>query len=165
MNKEIILHGLLLQLPKSLKNVLLLFVSAIIFGFSVGLMIVEETTSFSTQGVEQNYRGNEEDEETDIIVFKKSALEMTTIIHNHVLSMSMLFLIISILVLMTSAPKNLISILAIEPFISIFVSFGGIIMVWNGFLFMSYIVIVSGVIMSISVIVSLLFIIRDLIKK
>ena len=165
MSKQIELQGLLNKLPRPAKNVILIFVGTLIFGFVMGLDVVYETTSFSSSGVQNNYLGNEEDEDAEILIFKKSPREIKTMIHNHVLSLSVLFLSVSILTLMTSLPTRVSSILAIEPFISLFLTFGGIFLMWKGVPFVNYIVIVSGILMSISIGISLLFIASDLMKK
>lgn len=164
MNNQIQIKGLLLKLPKSAKNVLLIFISTLIFGFVMGLDVVYETTNFNSTGVQQNYLGNEEDDDAEILIFKKSPREIKTMIHNHVLSLSVLFLAISALTLMSSAPSKLSAFLAIEPFISLFITFGGIFLMWKGLDFMNYLVMASGILMSISIVFSFIFISKDLLK-
>ena len=165
MSKQIELQGLLIRLPRPAKNLILVFVSTLIFGFVMGLDVVYETTNFSSTGVQENYLGNEEDEDAEVLIFKKSPREIKTMIHNHVLSLSVLFLSISVLTLMSSLPTKISSILAIEPFISLFLTFGGIFLIWKEIPFINYVVMLSGILMSICVGLSLLFIIKDLVKK
>lgn len=165
MNNNFQLKGLLLKFPPQLKKLLLFFVSALIFGFVMGMEIVYETTNFNSKGIEENFLGNEDNEDAETLIFKKSPREIRTMIHNHVLSLSVLFLVFSLLTLMSSLPKNIAYILAIEPFISLFLTFGGVYFLWKGVIFMKYIIFASGVLMSITLIASLLFIIKDLLKK
>lgn len=164
MSNQIQLHGLLLKLPNSAKNLLLLFIGTLIFGFVMGLDIVYQTTQFEAKGIKENYLGNEENEDAEVLIFKKSPREIKTMIHNHVLSLSLLFLSISILTLMTSAPIKLATVLAFEPLISVFLTFGGIFLMWKNVPYTNYLVMISGILMSISVALSFFFIIRDLLK-
>jgi hypothetical protein len=55
--------------------------------------------------------------------------------------------------------------LSIEPFVSILVTFGGIYLIWMGFTWISYIVVVSGILMTLSYIAAVIFIFNDLLKK
>ena len=165
MNNQLELQALLPRLPKVAKNLILIFVASLLFGFVMGLDVVYETTSFSTTGIQENYLGNEENESAEIMIFKKSPREIKTMIHNHVLSLSILFLSVSILTLMTTLPIKISSFLAIEPFISLFLTFGGIFLMWKGVPYINYLVMFSGIIMSICIGLSLIFITRDLIKK
>jgi hypothetical protein len=165
MKTELQLQGVLLRLPRSVKNLILIFISTLMFGFVMGLEVVYETTSFDTTGIKENYLGNEENEDAEILIFKKSPREIRTMIHNHVLSLSTLFLVISILVLMTSIPTKYSTILAIEPFISLFLTFGGIYLMWKGVAFMNYLVLFSGILMSLAIGISLFLIVKDLLKR
>lgn len=164
MNNQIQLQGLLVKLPQQAKHLLIIFVSTLLFGFIMGLDVVYETTNFKTSGIQENYLGNEENEDAKVMIFKKSPREIKTMIHNHVLSLSVLFLAISLLTLMSSAPTWLSTTLATEPFISLFLTFGGIFLMWKGVPFINYIVMLSGILMSISIGVSFIVIIKDLIK-
>ena len=164
MNNQLELQGLLLRLPRPAKNLVLIFVGTLLFGFVMGLDVVYETTNFSSTGIQTNYVGNEENEDAEVLIFKKSPREIKTMIHNHVLSLSVLFLSISVLTLMTSLPTKVSSVLAFEPFISLFLTFGGIFLLWKGVPYINYLVMLSGVMMSICVGISLIFITKDLLK-
>ena len=165
MNNQLELQGLLLKLPRPAKSLILIFVGTLLFGFVMGLDVVYETTNFSSAGVQENYLGNEDNEDAEVMIFKKSPREIKTMIHNHVLSLSVLFLAVSILTLMTSLPTRISSVLAIEPFISLLLTFGGIFLMWKGVIYINYLVMFSGIIMSICVGISLIFITKDILKK
>lgn len=143
---------------------ILFFSLSIVFGFIMGFEIVYETTNFTLSGIEENLLGNEENDDANTLIFKKSPREIRTMIHNHVLSLSALFLLIGFLVKSTSINNKLSSILAIEPFVSIFLTFGGIYIVWLGYPQFSPIIYLSGVLMFLSITSSLILIIRDTLR-
>ena len=85
------LRGALSQLPKDFRILVCCFVIVLNIGFFTGFNFVRVSTSLSTSGIEENYLGNEEDEDAEIMRFKKSEKEILTLIHNHILSLSLVF--------------------------------------------------------------------------
>ena len=158
-------HGLIHTLPKHIKIFIAAFVMVLSVGYFTGLLFVNQTDSASPDGMEVNYLGNEDNEEAEVMVFKKGEREMLTIIHTHVLSMSFIFFFLGGLVAITSLPKKLKSFLMIEPFISIILTFGGIYFLWKGILWMKYIVMISGTLMTIVFIVGAGAVLFQLTKK
>ncbi len=77
------------QLPATLKYLVAFFVFTLSIGFFTGLLFVDQTTQTSPQGLTENYLGNEDNENAEVMIFKKSAREMLTIIHTHILSLSL----------------------------------------------------------------------------
>jgi len=55
---------------------------------------------------------------------------------------------------MTSIPKRWKAFLMIEPFFSILITFGGIYFMWMGVIWLKYIVMLSGVLMTLAYFVS-----------
>ena len=123
-------------------------------GYSTGLLFVRQTQSVSPDGIEQNYLGNEDIENVKVMKFEKGAREMLTIIHTHILSMSFIFFFLGGLLTMTSIPKRWKAFLMIEPFFSILITFGGIYFMWMGVIWLKYIVMLSGVLMTLAYFVS-----------
>ncbi len=158
-------NGLLLRFPKEIKIFIGTFVVVLSVGFYTGLLFVNETSSTVPSGIEENYLGNEVDEEAAIMKFRKSEREMLTIVHTHILSMSFIFFLLGILVWMAKLPKNLKLFLTIEPFLSIILTFGGIYLLWTGILWMKYIVVFSGILMTMSFMVSSLLVLYQLALK
>ncbi|MDA8758591.1 hypothetical protein N9M69_04400, partial [Flavobacteriaceae bacterium] len=115
--------------------------------------------------IEENYNGNEYQVDPQVLKFKKSSREMLTIIHTHVLSISMIFFITGILLWGTEGSVLWKKILSIEPFISILVTFGGIYLIWMGYMWVSYLVLISGILMTLSYIAAVIFIFNDLLRK
>lgn len=155
-------HGLIHQFPKEIKIVILAFIIVLSIGFYGGLSFVRNTTSMSSAGVETHYLGNEEDEDAEIMKFKKSESEILTIVHNHILSLSVIFFLISLILSTTSINKKFKYFLMIEPFFSVVLTFGGIYLLWSGVTWFKYIVILSGVLMTFSFIAATLSIIYQI---
>lgn len=147
-------NGWLLELPKEIKVFIGAFVVILSIGFYTGLLFVNETSSSSPNGIQENYQGNEEDEDAQIMKFKKSEREMLTTVHTHILSMSFIFFLLGGLVWGTRASKKLKLFLTVEPFLSVLLTFGGIYFLWAGVLWMKYVVVFSGILMTLTYTVS-----------
>ncbi len=154
--------GLLLKFPREIKWFIATFVLVLSVGFYSGLLFVNETSTSKPSGIEENYLGNEADEDAPIMKFKKSEREMLTIVHTHVLSMSLIFFLMGILIWLLKLPKSLKLFLTIEPFISVLLTFGGIYLLWLGVLWLKYIVVFSGILMTISFIASSILVLYQL---
>lgn len=146
--------GLLQTFPREVKWFIGAFVIVLSIGFYTGLLFVNQTSSSAPSGIEENYLGNESDEEAAVMKFKKSEREMLTIIHTHILSMSLIFFLLGTLVWISKLPKKLKLFLSIEPFFSVVFTFGGIYFLWSGWLWMKYVVLLSGFLMTATFVVS-----------
>jgi len=132
------------------RNLLIAFVITLSFGYGTGLYYLTLTSGAQVQSIQENYLGNEADEDAEEMKFKKPEKEIVSIIHSHVISFSLIFLSIGSLFLMTSYPTRLKSILVIEPFVSIILTFGGIWLMWQGVGWMKYVIIISGTLMNLA---------------
>lgn len=159
------LNGLIFTLPKEIKLLIGAFIIVLSIGFYTGLLFVGETSSAKPNGIEEHYLGNEDDENAEVMRFKKGDKEMLTLVHNHILSMSIIFFLVGLLVSITQLGKKIKLFLIIEPFISVILTFGGIYLLWTGILWMKYIVMISGFLMTLTFTVSVLIILKQLIKK
>ena len=130
------------------RAMLIAFVITLSFGYGTGMYYLTLTSGTQTQSIEENYLGNESDESAEIMKYKKPEKEVISIIHSHVISFSLIFLAIGGLLLMTSYSSRLKSVLVIEPFVSIILTFGGIWLMWKGLGWMKYVIIVSGMLMN-----------------
>lgn len=158
-------NGLLQTFPSEIKVFIAAFVVILSLGFYTGLLFVNQTSSSNPAGIEENYLGNEEDENAQVMKFKKGEREMLTILHTHILSMSFIFFLLGGLVWLTKLPKKVKLFLTVEPFISVVLTFGGIYLLWKGFLWMKYVVIVSGTLMTATFAVSTLVVLYQLTQK
>jgi hypothetical protein len=159
------LNGLLYSFPKEIKLLLGVFIMVLSIGFFTGLLFVGETSSAHPNGIEEQYLGNEFDEHVDIMKFKKSDQEMLTLVHNHILSMAIIFFLLGLILSTTQLNKKLKLFLMIEPFISVILTFGGIYLLWKGMLWMKYIIMFSGLLMTLTYAVSVLIILVQLVKN
>jgi hypothetical protein len=143
-------HGLIHTFPKEIKLFIGVFIIVLSVGYFTGLLFVSETSTADPNGIEENYLGNEDDENAEVMKFKKGKREMLTIIHTHILSMSFIFFLLGGILAVTSIHKKLKLFLMIEPFLSIILTFGGIYFLWIGVSWMKYVVIFSGILMTIT---------------
>ncbi len=159
------LDGLIFKLPAVAKRFLIAFVLVLSVGFYTGVSFVSFTTDNSPKGVEENYLGNEEDEEAEVMKFKKSDREMLTTIHTHILSLAFIFFLQGCILLLTTIPHRVKTFLLIEPFVSVLLTFGGLFLMWKGILWMKYIVILSGTLMTTCFTISTAIILYQLFSK
>jgi hypothetical protein len=158
-------NGLLLTLPKEIKMFLATFVIVLSIGYFTGLLFVNQTSTTDPAGVEENYLGNEDDPDASEMKFRKGGREMLTIIHTHILSMSFIFFLLGGIMVFSSLPQKLKFFLIIEPFISILATFGGIYFMWEGILWMKYIIVISGSLMTLIFSTSVLILLYQLLLK
>ncbi len=159
------LNGLIYTFPKELKLLIAAFIVVLSVGFYTGLLFVGETSGVEPNGIEEQYLGNDADEDAQVMKFKKSEREMLTIIHTHILSMSFIFFLLGMILLTTNLNKKLKTFLLIEPFASVMLTFGGLYLLWMGLSWMRYIVIFSGILMTMTFIISTTIIFLQLYKK
>lgn len=158
------LNGLLHTFPVEIKFLIGAFIVVLSIGFYTGLLFVGKTTSTEPNGIEEHYLGNEADEDAVVMKFKKSDQEMLTLVHTHILSMSIIFFLLGLILSTTKLQFNLKLFLMIEPFFSVILTFGGLYLLWSGLLWMKYIVMISGIFMTLSYSASILIILIQLFK-
>ncbi|GAA4955414.1 hypothetical protein GCM10023314_31430 [Algibacter agarivorans] len=159
------LNGLIFTLPKEIKLLIGAFVIVLSIGFYTGLLFVGETSSANPNGIEEQYLGNEDDDAAAVMRFKKSPQEMLTLVHNHILSMSIIFFLVGLLVSITKLSKGVKTFLIVEPFVSVILTFGGLYLLWTGLLWMKYIVMLSGILMALTFVASTGIIFKQLLQK
>jgi hypothetical protein len=159
------ISGCIHQFPREIKLLIIAFVCTLSIGFYGGITFVNETTDAKPNGIEERYLGNEADENATVMKFKKSAGEIKTLVHNHILSLSVIFFLLSLILATTSINKKLKMFLMIEPFISIICTFGGIYFMWTGITWMKYVIMISGLFMTLSFSLAVLFILLQLRRK
>ncbi len=158
-------NGLLQNFPKEVKMLIAAFVVVLSIGFFTGLLFVGESSGVEPNGIEEQYLGNESDEDAAIMKFKKSDHEMLTIIHTHILSMSFIFFLLGAILVTADLNRKLKLFLLIEPFVSIVLTFGGLYFLWTGLGWMRYVVVFSGVLMTLVYSASVLIVLTQLLRK
>lgn len=151
-------NGLLTTFPREIRLFIAVFVVVLSIGFFTGLLFVGQTDSMTPAGLEENYLGNEEDEAATVMKFQKGEREMLTIVHTHILSMSLIFFLLGGLVWIIKLPKKWKLFLTVEPFLSVLLTFGGIYLMWKGITWMKYVVIFSGTLMTLTFTVAALLV-------
>ena len=145
----------LYEFPRKLKLICFITIFNLTIGVGVGLYYVGYTTQYSPSGTSEHFAGSKVSDDFDIPnKYPKPLGELLNTTHTHVISMTFIFLIIGGIFYFNSIITGSIkTILIIEPFISIILTFGGIWLVrfiHPGF---SYLVILSGILMYLSFII------------
>lgn len=129
----------------TLRLFLTAFFIVLTIGYGVGLLFVEHTTSLTLQGVREQFLGNEGSGSTEELRFAKSAHEMFVFMHNHILSLSVVFCIVGGIFFFSSlVSERTKRFLMIEPLAAIVTTFGGMALVRYVSPDFSWLVIVSG---------------------
>lgn len=156
------LNGLLHTFPKEIKILIAAFIVVLSIGFYTGLLFVSETSSANPNGIEEHYLGNEDIDDAPVMKFKKNEQQMLTLVHGHILSMSIIFFLVGLILSATRLQKKLKLFLIVEPFFSVVLTFGGLYFLWKEISWMKYIVMISGTLMTLSYTVSILVILYQL---
>ncbi len=156
------IHGTLSKFPRELKLLITFFLVTLSIGFYSGISFVRSTTDANPTGIEERYLGNEDVEDVAVMKFKKSEGEVLTTIHSHLLSLSVIFFLVALLVATTDLKKNSQLFLMIEPFVSLLLTFGGIYFLWKGFSWVKYIIMLSGFLMTATYTISIFIILKQL---
>lgn len=152
------------QLSYELKALITAFIVVLSIGFYSGIRFVKETDSQTPDGVYENYLGNEDNEQAEVFKFKKTNRELISIVHSHIISMALIFFSIGgILSMIPLKNRKFKLFITIEPFVSILLTFGGIYLMWMGVEWMRYIVVLSGILMTLCYTASVFIIFRTLI--
>ncbi|WP_445382593.1 hypothetical protein [Robiginitalea sp. IMCC43444] len=160
-----LLGGSIQNLSRELKTLIILYLLITSVGFLSALQFVRVTSEGNPKGIQENYLGNEDDPEALELKFAKSEKQILNIVHSHMLAMGMLFLILAFLVYLSPVTGILRKVLLFEPLISVFLTFGGIYLLWKEILWMRYVIMVSGTLMSISYVVSVILLLYWLCRK
>ena len=158
-------YYLIRNFTKPFKIFLVNFIIVLSIGFYTGVFFVRQTESDIPKGIVDNYNGNEDIALIpSVMKFKKGKREMLTIIHTHILSISFIFVLLGIMVWGTEISIFWKSFLTIEPFISLLTTFGGIYLIWLGYEWISYLVMISGFLMIITYLTETLIVLYSLFK-
>ena len=154
--------GVIQQFPKEIKYLIVAFLVTLSIGFYGGISFVRTTTDANPNGIEERYLGNEADENATKMKFKKSEGEIMTTVHSHILSLSVIFFIVSLLLSTTNVNQKIKLFLMIEPFFSLVFTFGGIYFLWKEIHWMKYLIMFSGMLMTLTYTASIFLILKEL---
>ncbi len=159
------ISGKIHQFPKEIKALLIAFICTLSIGFYSGISFVRTTTNANPTGIEQRDLGNEDDENATKMMFKKSEGEIMTTVHSHILSLSVIFFLVAIILSTTGIHQKLKLFLMIEPFFSLILTFGGIYLLWKEIYWMKYVIMISGFLMTATYTASIFIILKELLFK
>jgi hypothetical protein len=140
--------------PKYVRQFIFFFTLALSFGYFSGFKFLMGNTDLSSSGIEEHYNGNENDEEAQKMIFKKTENEILTTIHGHAVSFSLIFLALGSIVLTLPIKRKLKRFLLIEPFVSIILTFGGIWLLWKEIIWFKYVIMLSGTMLTLTFLIS-----------
>ena len=130
----------------TLKLFLTLFIAVMSAGYLIGLFFVEHTTSLSSQGIQEQFLGSANVQTIQEMKYAKSANEMYVFLHNHILSLSLVFFALGGIFYFSSLVSDGVKkFLIVEPFIALVTTFGGIVLIRFVSPLFSWLVLLSGV--------------------
>jgi hypothetical protein len=124
------------------------FQLSLLAGYSVGFLNLFARKQITPQSIQYSVRGLPEDmqEQADEIILPKTLKEMIVTTHNHVIVLSIVFLIEGILFL-SLFHSGVVRWIVIEPFVSLLLTFGSLWLIFFGVSGFSYIAFISGIVM------------------
>ena len=90
-----------------LKRILFLFVLTISLGYGFGLRYLYLTTEANPTTLQENYLGNEDVEDAEVMKFEKTEKSLLTFLHDHLFALGLLQLIISFLLFCSKMPSKI----------------------------------------------------------
>jgi hypothetical protein len=148
---------------RSLKLFITAFLIVLTIGYMIGLFFVDHATSLSSQGVQQQFLGNESSEGEREFKYGKSANEMFIFMHNHIISLALVFFAVGGILYFTSVVSEKAKLfLLLEPLVAVLTTFWGITMVRYVSPLFSWLVLISGVSLFVCYIVMVLVILGEL---
>ena len=133
---------------KTLRLFITAFLLLLTSGYVIGLFFVDHTTVGTLKGLTEEYRGTPESASSAELKYAKTVDEMYIFLHNHILSLSLVFFAVGAVFYFSSiVPESMKTFLMVEPIVAIGTTFGGIwLMRFVSELF-SWLVIISGITM------------------
>ena len=159
-------HWMLASADKNLRLFITAFLIILTLGYTIGLLFVDHTTSGKPTGLIEEFRGTPENPAVLELKYAKSSDEMYIFLHNHILSLCVVFFAVGGIMYFSSiVSPALKAFLMVEPFIAIATTFGGIWLMRFVSEHFSWLVLVSGVSMVGCYIVMVALILTDLWMK
>ena len=113
------------NLPQDIKYLLSIFLISIGLGIASGLFYVYITTNINTNGITERFNGSEVVDDEIPVNFPKPIENMILTTHNHLITFSLISLILALIFYFNSIIKGRIkTIILVEPFIGTIIMFG-----------------------------------------
>jgi hypothetical protein len=127
---------------------LVLFLVMLTVGYAIGLLFVDHTSGGTANGISEQFRGSADAGAGTEIRYEKSPDEMYIFLHNHILSLTLVFFAVGGLFYFSSIARGgLKTFLMVEPLLAVATTFGGIWLMRFVSPLFSYLVLVSGLTM------------------
>ena len=152
----------LAQADTTVKLFLTAFLLLLTSGYAIGLLFVDHTTSGTPEGLAEQYRGTPEGVEKAELKYAKSPDEMSIFLHNHILSLSLVFFAVGGICSFSSIREGWKRFLIVEPFVAIGTTFGGLGLMRFVSAAFSWLVLISGLTMVACYIVMVVIILKEL---
>jgi len=124
------------------------FLIVLTIGYGIGLAFVDHTTSGTPRGLAEEFRGTPDGTSAAELKYEKGENELYIFLHNHILSLAIVFFAVGGIFYFSSlVNEGIKKLLMVEPLIALITTFGGIWLmrfVGAGF---SWLVIISGITM------------------
>jgi hypothetical protein len=146
------------DLPRDAKLLVTAFLVTLTLGYTVGLSYVYLTTELRPSGIAGHYAGSEDER---VMKFPKTPLELAQTTHNHVLSLSVLFLVLGALLIGVERAPRVRRLLVVESFASVITSFGSLWLVRYVSPSFSWLLLASGIGMALAFFASVTLILRE----
>lgn len=109
------------------RSFLIFFLVILTAGYAVGLLFIDHSSGGTPQGVAEQFRGSADAGQSAEIRYEKSPDEMYIFLHNHILSLALVFFAVGGIFSFSSIAKGgLKTFLMVEPLVAIATTFGGI---------------------------------------
>ena len=148
---------------RSMRFFITAFLLILTSGYVIGLAFVDHTTGATPKGLSEQYRGSPENSNATELKYAKSPDEMSIFLHNHVLSLSLVFFAVGgIFYFSSTTSLRVKEFLMVEPFAAILSTFGGIWLMRFVSEYFSWLVMVSGATMVGCYFVMVMLILKEL---
>ena len=130
----------------AMRNFITAFLLLLSTGYIVGILFVDHRTQGTSRGLIEEYRGTPEVSRAAELKYAKSVDEMYIFLHNHILSLSVVFFAVGGIFYFSSLTSPGVKhFLIVEPFAAIATTFGGIWLMRFVAPQFSWLVLISGI--------------------
>lgn len=147
------------DLPRDAKIFLSAFLVVLSLGYVSGLSYVYLTTSMLPGGIATHYAGSADESKME---FPKSPLALMQTTHNHVLSLSLVFALVDVLLFATAISPRLRTALIAESFGSLLVSFGSLWLIRYVSPYFSWLLFASGIAMAVTFFITVIIALQEI---
>jgi hypothetical protein len=148
---------------RTLRLFITVFLMVLSTGYTAGLLFVEHKSGATPSGIQEQFLGSPDTEISEEVAYSKSANEMYVFLHNHILSLSLVFFAVGGIFYFSSIVRTRLKMfLMVEPLVAVATTFGGIALVRFVSPHFSWLVLGSGISLFVCYFVMVLLIIKEL---